>query len=171
MADLKEIFSQIYDQHIDKIYRFIFLKVNSQELAEDLTSETFLRYWRFIQNPKENKIKKIENHQSFIYQIARNLVIDYYRQKGKIQIISPENINIVDPEQNLERKFDTWADLERVKRALKDLNEDYQNVIIWHYLNDLPIFQVAEMLNKTEGATRVLLFRALSALRDKLSAN
>jgi len=169
MVDLKEIFSEIYDQHIDKIYRFIFLKVNSQETAQDITSETFLRYWQSLQNSEKKKPQEIKNPQAFLYQIARNLVIDYYRQKGKLQVISPEKISIYDPEQNLEEKFAFQDDLEKIRMALKNLNDDYQNVIIWHYLDDLPISEVAKMLDRTEGATRVLLSRALKALRNKLA--
>jgi len=169
MSDLKEDFSQIYDQYIDKIYRFVFLKVDSQEVAQDITSETFLRFWQYLQNPQRKNPNGIKNYQAFLYQIARNLVIDYYRQKGKFQIISPEKINVLDPNQNLEEKFAFKDDLEKIRLALKDLNDDYQNVIIWHYLDDLSISDVARMLNRTEQATRVLLFRALKALRNKLT--
>ena len=50
MKNLRKIFSKIYDRYIDKIYRFIFFKVNSQEIAQDLTSETFLKTWESFKN-------------------------------------------------------------------------------------------------------------------------
>ncbi len=163
MADLRKIFSKIYDQYINKIYRFVFLKVSSQEIAEDLTSETFLKTWESFKNGT-----KIENPQAFLFQTARNLVIDHYREKGKNQVISAEFVSIVDPRENLEEKTLFTSDLDGVKSALKNLKEDYQNVIIWHYLDDLPIQQVAKMLDRTEEATRVLLSRALKSLRDQI---
>ena len=166
MANLRKIFSKIYDQHIEKIYRFIFLKVNSQEIAQDLTSETFLRTWEKFRQGKGNPIK---NPQAFLYQTARNLVIDHYREKGKVQTVSAELTPIIDPRQNLEEKSLLESDLERIRMGLAKLREDYQNVIIWHYLEDLPIPEVAKMLGRTEEATRVLLHRALSALRQKLN--
>ncbi|PIU15604.1 RNA polymerase subunit sigma-70, partial [bacterium (Candidatus Gribaldobacteria) CG08_land_8_20_14_0_20_39_15] len=73
MANLRKKFSKIYDQYINKIYRFIFLKVNSQEIAQDLTSETFLRGWESFKEKNE----EIENIQAFLYRIARNLVTDH----------------------------------------------------------------------------------------------
>jgi RNA polymerase sigma-70 factor (ECF subfamily) len=162
MANLRKIFSKIYDRYIDKIYRFIFLKVNSQEIAQDLTSETFLRGWESFKNGN-----KIENPQAFLYRIARNLVTDYYREKGRAQVVSAEYVPIADPRQDLEEKAMLTSDINIIRKALAGLSEDYQNVIIWHYLDDLPIPEIAVMLDRTEEATRVLLSRALKALRNE----
>ena len=165
MANLRKIFSKIYNQYIDKIYRFIFLKVNSQEVAQDLTSETFLRGWESFKNGN-----KIENPQAFLYQIARNLVTDHYREKGRTQVVSAEYVPIVDPREDLEGKAILRSDINTIRLALANLKEDYQNVIIWHYLDDLPIPEVAVLLNRSEQATRVLLSRALAALRQKINS-
>ena len=163
MDKLKKAFAKIYDQYIDKIYRFIFLKVSSQEVAQDLTSETFLRIWEAYRNQKE-----IENPQAFLYQIARNLVTDHYRDKGRAQFVSVETTPIEDPKQDIGKLAVLSSDIEVVRQSLAGLKEDYQNVIIWHYLDDLPIPKVAEMLDRSEDATRVLLHRALESLRGKL---
>jgi len=168
MANLRKAFSKIYDQYIEKIYRFIFLKVSSQEVAQDLCSETFLRTWEKFRQGKGNPIK---NPQAFLYQTARNLVIDYYREKSKAEIISAELTPIVDPRQNLAEKSLLDSDINNIKMALAFLKEEYQDVIIWHYLDDLPIRQVAKMLGRTEEATRVLLHRALKALREKINSS
>ena len=81
MANKRKEFGKIYDKYIDKIYRFIFLKVSSEDVTKDLCSETFLRGWEAFQDEK-----KIDNIQAFLYQIARNLVIDHYREKGRAQV-------------------------------------------------------------------------------------
>lgn len=165
MANLQKKFGRIYDQYINKIYRFIFLKVNSQEIAEDLCSETFLRCW----NAFKEKNPGIKNIRALLYQIAKNLVIDYYREKSRHKIIPIENIQLVDPKINLQGQAMLSSSVNQVKQAIVNLKEDYQNVIIWHYLDDLPISQIAELLGRTEGTTRVLLHRALKTLRDKLN--
>lgn len=164
MRNPRKIFSEIYDKYINKIYRFILLKVNSQEIAEDLTSETFLRGWEVYKNQKE-----IENPQAFLYKIARNLVIDYYRQKARARVVSTENTKIIDPRTDLEGKAVLMSDVAQIKDVLSELNDDYQNVIIWYYLDDLSIKEIAKLLDRTEEATRVLLSRALKALRAKLN--
>jgi len=163
MDSQKKKFSKIYDQYINKIYRFVFLKVSSQDVAQDLTSETFLRGWESFKNKTD-----IENPQAFLYQIARNLVVDFYREKGKANFVSTESVQIIDPREDLEEKANFKFDLEKIKVVLADLREDYQNVIIWHYLDDLPIQQVANMMDRSEDATRVLLHRALKSLKERI---
>lgn len=166
MTNPQKKFSKIYDQYVEKIYRFIFLKVNSRETAEDLTSETFLRGWRAFQNSNN---PKIENPSAFLYQIARNLVTDYYREKGKFKIVSAQSSQIDDPNLNLEEKAFLNSDLENMRKALANLKEEYQNVIIWYYLDDLSIPEVAKLLDRTEEATRVLIHRALKTLKKELN--
>jgi len=160
MANTRKSFSKIYDKYINKIYRFVFLKVNSQEIAQDLTSETFLRGWESFKNGQT-----IENPQAFLYKIARNLVIDHYREKGRRQIVSADFTPIIDPRTTLEEKIALNSDIEQVKVVLAGLKDDYQNIIIWRYLDDLPISDIAKMLDKSEEATRMLLSRALKSLR------
>jgi len=163
MADQNKLFSHFYDQYIERIYRFVFFKVNSHEIAEDLTSETFTRTWEVFQR------QNIKNPSAFLYTTAKNLVIDYYRQKGRMQVISAENASIIDPAQDLEEKMKLDSDIEYIRKALIGLKEDYQNVIIWHYLENLPISEVANLLDRTEENTRVLLHRALQSLKQKIS--
>lgn len=158
-------FNQIYDQHINKIYRFVYLKVSSQEIAQDICSEAFLRCWRVFQKNQE----EIDNFQSFLYQIARNLVIDFYRKKGRTETLPIEScLEKEDPKVQIERDAFLKADIEEIKKALTQIKDDYQNVIIWHYLDDLSISECAKILDRTESATRVLLHRALKALKEKI---
>ena len=164
--NLRREFSKIYNQYIDKIYRFVFLKVNSQEIAEDLTSETFLRCWKKF---KENH-QEIENHQAFLYQIARNLITDHYREKGRTQIVSTDCVPIVDPRANIAETAQTKFDLETVKATLAKLDGDYQEMLIWYYIDDLSIPEIAKMTNKTEGNVRVLIHRALKTLRETINS-
>jgi len=164
MPDARKTFSQIYDKYINKIYRFVFLKVNSHEIAEDLTSEAFSKTWVVF---KENQ-DEIKNVRAFLYKTANNLIIDYYREKGRANVVSVNNPSIIDPRQDLEKHVLLSSDMNNVKQALVHLKEDYQNVILWHYLDDLPISEVSELLNRSEQATRVLLHRALKALKQKI---
>ncbi len=165
MSSSKKAFSQIYDSSIDKIYRFIFFKVNSQEIAEDLCSETFLKGWQVF---KENS-KEIENPQAFLFQIARNLVIDYYREKGRTRTVPTDSIPITDPDEDLQEKAFVNSEIEMIKNALSDLKDDYQELVIWHYIDDYTIPEIAQMMDKSEGAVRVMLHRALKSLKSKVN--
>ena len=167
MDKAAEKFSKIYDSCAEKIYRFVFLRVNSKELAQDLTSETFSKGWEsFKENPQG-----IENPRAFLYKIARNLVADHYRRDSKMQTVSPDSVEnqLADTKVDFEQKAVLASDMETVRAALASLNEDYQNAIVWRYLDDLSMKEVSHLLDRSEEATRVLLHRAMKELRTKLS--
>jgi len=164
MQNQRAEFGKIYDKYIAKIYRFVILKVSSVEVAQDLCSETFLKGWEVF------KQGEIDNPQAFLYRIARNLVIDHYREKGRTQIVPSDDLPIIDTDCQIEKKAALDSDISQIKAKLTNLNDDYQNVIIWHYLDDLPICEVADLLGRSEEATRVLLHRALEALRKDVNA-
>lgn len=165
MSSSKEQFSRIYDQYIDKIYRFVYLKVNSQEIAEDLVSKVFLKGWDAYQNQGDS----IKNPGAFLYQIARNTVIDHYREKGRTKTISADfALQIADPETNAHDKAILSADISVIKTAIQGLKKDYQDIIIWHYLEDMPIAEIAKTLGKPAGTIRVMLHRGLKELKDKI---
>jgi RNA polymerase sigma-70 factor (ECF subfamily) len=159
----QEEFSLIYDKYIEPIFRFVYLKVDSKEAAQDLTSDTFLRFWNKF---KENE-DKIDNPRAFLYKTARNLVVDYYRLKGRLSVVSLENSPELDSGIDLNQKFFLDSEMEKIKRALSKIKDDYQDLIIWHYLDELSIKECSQLLNKTEGATRVMLSRALKSLKEE----
>ena len=165
MESSQEQFSKIYDQYIEKIYRFVYLKVSSQEVAEDITSKVFLKAWELYKDDQES----IRNMGAFLYQISRNMVIDHYREKGRTKIVSADyNNKIVDHKTNLHEKAVLNADIDMMKLAIKNLKKDYQDVLIWHYLEDMPVLQIAEVLNKPVGTVRVIIHRGLVALKEQL---
>ncbi len=157
----KREFSKIYDEHVEKIYRFIFLKVSSKEVAEDLTSQTFLKFWE--------KREIVREPRSFLYKIARNLVIDFYRQREKSPIYSEEIlVSITDDKMGIEERVIWDVQTVEMKNALSKIKPEHAEAVILHYLEDLSIREVASILERPEGTIRVMLHRGLEELREKL---
>ncbi|MSU54414.1 MAG: RNA polymerase sigma factor [Candidatus Staskawiczbacteria bacterium] len=165
MDNKKEQFSLIYDQYIDKIYRFVYLKVSSQEAAEDITSKVFTKAWEVFKDQNEN----IKNQNAFLYRIAQNRVIDYYRERGRRQTISTDNLApIADDRTDIHEKAIFNADMVTVKAALANVKQEYQDIIIWHYLEDMPTEEIAMLLGKPAGTVRVMIHRGLEMLKEQL---
>ncbi len=155
----KKEFARLYDQFVEKIYRFIFLKVSSKETAEDLTSQVFLRFWQAREGVKDSR--------AFLYRIARNLVIDFYRQKGKAPLLSEEvMVSLADEKANTEYRVVLASDVAAIKDSLAKIKPEHSEAIILHYLDDLPISEVAKILERPEGTVRVMLHRGLEELRE-----
>jgi RNA polymerase sigma-70 factor (ECF subfamily) len=163
-----EQFSQIYDQYIDKIYRFVYLKVNSQEIAEDIVSKVFTKAWEKFRI--QNSEFRIQNTSAFLYQIARNAVVDYYRERGRTKIVAADlSWQMIDPSLNSQEKAIFSVDIDIVKNAMQKLKKEHQDIIIWHYLEDMPIAEIAELIEKPESTVRVMLHRGLKELKSVIN--
>ncbi|MCD6283995.1 RNA polymerase sigma factor [bacterium] len=173
----KKAFGWFYNKYAPRIFRFIYLKTNSIEETQDLTSETFLKFWNNLigaapLTQTEGNCPQIENPKAFLYQIARNLVIDFYRRKDKKPIsIDDERNNLGDISENnndLIIKSEINSEIEEIKKALLSIKQEYRDIIILRYLEEFSIKQISKILNKSEGAIRVALHRGLRELRGKL---
>ena len=155
-------FGQIYDLYFEKVYRFVYYRVNHRQAAEDLVAETFIKAW--------NKISEISEPKSFngwIYQIARNLVIDYYRsRKENVDLSLLENV--LEYEDNILERANFSFQQKDFLTNLKKLNSEQQMVIKLKFLDELDNPEIAKILNKSEGAIRVIQHRAIQELKDLL---
>jgi len=165
-----EAFGQFYDSYIEKIYRFIYFKVSSTETAQDLTSETFLKVWQSF-----TEGKKITHLQAFTYQVAKNLVVDHYRQQARTTTVSTDDetsgvTEIADDQPTAEAVVALAGDVEHLEAVLAQLKDEYREIIILKYLDELSTAEIADILGKTKGNVRVLAHRALQTLRELLEA-
>jgi len=152
-----EAFGEIFDKYNKKVYRFIYFRVSSQELAEDLASQTFLKVWEHLS--AGGKIKQLT---SYLYQTARNLVVDYYRQREKEELPL-----IYSEEMAAEIKVDPEAEIskETLEKLLNSLSGEQREIIILKYLEGFSIKEIAEIVEKSSGHVRVIIHRAIKELR------
>ncbi|MDP2736813.1 MAG: RNA polymerase sigma factor [bacterium] len=167
----KQAFVKAYDLYIDQLYRFIYFKVGSREEAEDLCSAVFLKTWSYI---LENTLKDHKTLKALLYKIARNSIIDHYRKnkdRENIRLDGNNGIEIIDEKQSAARTMELKTDLLVLETKLPELKDEYREVIILRFVNELSIKEVAEILDKSKGNTRVLIFRALKALKELLESD
>jgi RNA polymerase sigma-70 factor (ECF subfamily) len=169
----KEAFLQAYDGYVNDIYRFIYFKIGNSEEANDITSQVFLKTWNYVQ---ENKLKNRATLKALIYKIARNTIIDHYRSNSKAEKVNIDNnidddqgrasIDIEDKSQDIARQAEINSDMEEVRRNLGKLKDEYKEVLILKYVNELSFKEIAAITGKSKSNTRVLAHRALKALRE-----
>jgi len=159
-------FGQLYDHYIAPLYRFVLMKVNDKAEAEDLTHEVFLSSW---QNLKGYKFQGFP-FSSWLYQIARNKVIDFYRTKKAY--VSFENLDedLLKVVGVSETNLEVTLAVETVKKALTKLTPEQQDVIAMKFIEDLSNDEIARNLGKSEGAVRLLQHRAISNLKEILAS-
>lgn len=162
----QEAFEELYDKNADNIYRFIFFKIGNKDEAHDLSSLSFLKTWEYIQ---KNSISKKETLRALLYKITRNVIIDYYRssRKDNISLDDEENrVDLTDKSQDIKLSISTQIDYEILSEKMMELKNEYREVVIMRYVNELSLEEISQITGKKKINVRVLLHRALKALKD-----
>jgi RNA polymerase sigma-70 factor (ECF subfamily) len=159
-----EAFGELYVRHLEEIYRYVFYKVGNQKRAEDLTEQIFLNAWEAIDDYQLRGYP----FSSWLYRIAHNAVVDYYRTKKDERPLDSVAFALADESPGPEETVMKKREVSRLLEALAQLSEERQELIILRFVEGLSHAQVAQILNKSEGACRVMQHRALASLSDIL---
>lgn len=154
----------LYQQHYLSIYRFLFYRIGDPLIAEDLTSEVFIRMIRSLPSYRPQDVPFL----AWLFQIARNLSIDHFRKAATLNLVPLEetlNAGNDDLTQAVDRRLNS----QRLAQALRHLNEDQRDVIVLRFVAGMPIAEVAQSLSKSEDAIKGLQRRGLIALREILN--
>lgn len=176
-------FEKIYHHFLPKIYRFLILQVGDKQLTEDLVSEVFLKVYKYVAKVNLNSA----SIKPWIYKIAKNLLIDFYRKEARHSrdmsldnyIEEKQDTGILDKAliQEKESNFG-FIDLENSEfqnesllEVLKDLPELQKQVLLLRFVEDLDYRSIGIVLNKNELAIRAIKYRAISKLKEELLKN
>lgn len=168
----RETFIKVYDDHSAELYRFIYFKVGNREEARDLASMVFLKAWNHVQAKNLVEAKTLR---ALLYKIARNAIIDYYRQRAARPAVSlddPESGALaIAADLDLDADADKQADIRLLSEKLPRLKDEYREALILRFINELSLEEVADIMGKSRGNVRVIIHRAVSALRELMGDN
>jgi RNA polymerase sigma-70 factor (ECF subfamily) len=164
MNDSKE-FTNLYDQYVEKIYRFIYYKTHHKETAEDLTSATFIK----ALNAFGSFDKSRGYFSAWIYKIARNTVIDYYR--GKKNLINIDDVWDLSGKEDIEKDIEVSLKLEGIKEYLKHLSPEQREIVILRIWEELSYKEIAQITEKSEDSCKMMFSRTIHRLREEMSLN
>lgn len=157
-----EAFGELYGIYLDKIYRYVFYQVSDRTTAEDLTEEIFLKAWKGI----HKFTWKGQPFSSWLYRIAHNHVVDYYKTSKQMHFLEGEFEAEDDtPEQIVEGEITRQELLD----AISFLPHQQQQVIILKFIEGLENNEIEKIMGKSQGAIRVMQMRALATLRQRLN--
>lgn len=159
-----EAFGQLYDICFDKIYAYIYRKTGDRQLAEDLTSDTFMKALANIKGYQYTGQPFV----AWLYRIASNLVTDHYRARRPTASLD-EGLQVAASGISPEEAALALDDQQAVARAIQTLSPDQQDVVLMRFSGDMRLKEIAQAIGKTEGAVKALMFRALGSLKGKLT--
>ncbi len=156
------LFSKLFEEYQDAIFRFVFFRVGSRTIALDITQDTFIRLWGHLA-----KGGAIEHEQAFVYRIAKNAVIDYYK-KSKSSSLDSLLENGFDPETTIHTdEIFKNDDIKMVQGLLEDLDEESKQIIFLRFTEEKPIEEIAGLFGKTTNAMTVRIHRIIQRLKGR----
>lgn len=161
-----EAFGEIFTRHASGIYRYFLAHINNAQEAEDLMADVFFRTWRAL--PEYRQINRVP-FRVFLFRIARNRLVDYYRSRNHRQsdLILDEDVFDIQDEKTIQEEENQTLHAE-VQAFMNKLREDYRTVLELRFLGGLSPEETAQVMGRSEGAIRVLQHRALAALAKLL---
>ncbi|WP_148236464.1 RNA polymerase sigma factor [Intrasporangium calvum] len=161
----REAFAQLYDAYVDTVFRYVLVRVGNRPLAEDLTSETFIRAMRRI----DSFTWQGRDIAAWFVTIARNLIADHVKSARFRFEVTTADMRDAD-EQVDAPEAEVLARLrdERLVTAIRQLSPEQAECITLRFLQGLSLAETAAVLGKSEGAIKQLQLRATRALRASL---
>lgn len=158
------VITDLYERYRQDVFRYLYYRVGDLQAAEDLTSDVFLRMITALEGYRQQNA----SFEAWLFQIARNLAIDYHR-KSRLRNHLPLDDDFVAETQQVDKTVERNLTHEHLRRALARLNDIQRDVIVLRFVNGMPISIVAQTLHKSEDSIKSLQRRALSALRETLT--
>jgi RNA polymerase sigma-70 factor, ECF subfamily len=152
-------FGVLYESHLDRVYRYIYYRVGSTAEVEDLAEQVFLKAWEAIDRYEPRGVPFV----AWLYRLAHNLVIDHYRARRPT--LPLEDVGEAEePGVNILDAVESQVDAEAVRQAVRKLSPEHQQLLVLRFVEGMSHAEVAQITGKSEGATRVVQYRALQSL-------
>lgn len=159
----EEAFSMLYEEHFDKVFRYMALRVKDRSEAEDMAQQVFVKSFEALPAFKW----KGAPFGAWLFSIARNLVVDRGRKAGKQPMTSIDDV-VIPSNENLENIVETKMEMEKVVEASKRLTPSQREVVALRFGAEMSIAETAKIMGKNEGAIKALQHSAINALRRLL---
>ena len=158
-----EAFGQLYDRYVDSVYRFIYFRVNDRALAEDFTSETFLRALRRIGTITYQG----RDIGAWFVTIARNIVFDHMKSaRHRLEITTADTFEGDDRAPSPEAAVLEALTNERLMAAVRQLGDEQRECVLLRFIQGFSVSETAAVMGKNDGAIKALQHRAVRKLAE-----
>ncbi len=163
---IAEQFQEIYTSERDAIYRFCLMRTSDPEVAADFSQDVFLRFWKSLSDAQI-----IKNPRSFLYTIARNIIIDGYRKKKTLSLDALLSEAGDDKSSIASTHLDaieTECEAGRVQKSMELLDEPYRKALHMRYIEGLKPREIATILQESANVISVRISRGAERLRTSM---
>ena len=165
-AALDSAFTELYRAHLRDVYSYAYYRIGNHHDAEDLTEQTFLQAYRhFERAQRESNGRPLR---PWLIRIAHNLAANYYRDRSRKPQTQLEDAAIVSAPHDTEDLVEGRQELQDVLEGVANLPDDRREALIMRFALGMDNREIARALDRSEGATKVLIHRAIKQLEQAL---
>jgi len=167
--DLDRSFSELYRTHLRDVYSYAYYRVGNHHDAEDLTEQTFLQAYRHY----ERALRESDGRplRPWLIRIAHNLAANYYRDRARRPESAIEDAAVISAPHTTETLVEGREELERILAGVQQLPDDRREALIMRFALGMDNREIARAMGRTDGATKVLLHRAIKQLEGLVGEN
>ena len=165
-ATLDADFTELYRAHLRDVYSYAYYRIGNHHDAEDITEQTFLQAYRHFERAQR------EAHgrplRPWLIRIAHNLAANYYRDRARKPQTNLEDVAVLATVHDTESLVEGREEVQQVLAGVAKLPEDRRDALIMRFALDMDNREIARALGRTDGATKVLIHRAIKQLEEEL---
>jgi RNA polymerase sigma-70 factor (ECF subfamily) len=166
-AALDSAFTELYRAHLRDVYSYAYYKIGNHHDAEDLTEQTFLQAYRhFARAQAESNGRPLR---PWLIRIAHNLAANYHRDRSRRPQTNLEDASILSAPHGTEQLVEGREEVQAVLAGVAGLADDRREALIMRFALDMDNKEIARALGRSEGATKVLIHRAIRQLAERLA--
>ena len=159
-------FTELYKAHLRDVYSYSYYRVGNHHDAEDITEQTFLQAYRhFERSQRESNGRPLR---PWLIRIAHNLAANYYRDRSRKPQANLDDAAVISSPLGTERLVEGREEVKEVLAGVSKLPEDRREALIMRFALDMDNREIARAMGRSEGATKVLLHRAIRKLEHGL---
>jgi RNA polymerase sigma-70 factor (ECF subfamily) len=163
-SQLDADFTALYKAHLRDVYSYAYYRIGNHHDAEDLTEQTFLQAYRhFERAQRESDGRPLR---PWLIRIAHNLAANYYRDRSRKPQTPIDDAGMIAAAHTTETIVEHRDDLKRILECVEDLPDDRREALIMRFALGMDNREIARALGRTDGATKVLLHRAIKQLEE-----
>jgi RNA polymerase sigma-70 factor (ECF subfamily) len=165
--ELDARFTELYKTHLRDVYSYAYYRIGNHHDAEDLTEQTFLQAYRHFERAlAESNGRPLR---PWLIRIVHNLAANYHRDRSRRPQTALDDAGPVSEPHGTDELVEGREELKNVLAGVASLPEDRKSALIMRFALDMDNREIARALGRTEGATKVLIHRAIRQLEEELA--
>jgi RNA polymerase sigma-70 factor (ECF subfamily) len=165
-AELDRAFEDLYRAHLRDVYSYSYYRVGNHHDAEDLTEQTFLQAYRHFERARrESNGRPLR---PWLIRIAHNLAANFHRDRSRRPTAALDSVEPISHPHGTDQIVEGREELRRVMDGLTHLPEDRRDALIMRFALGMGNREIARALGRTDGATKVLIHRAIKQLEEQI---